>query len=169
MFEYSVDLVENDDGSRELVCHEGENQDACKCDVMFAEKMAKVNSQCEVNWCSSWFWQILDLKQISKFDQATGVENSPFCVNEDFRTENGGGSFDPFDNSADGCLKVNMDDHNAKDACCGEYPDRNCFYFYYFIAWFYFYFRILGTWLLTFEKNLKLFDSSWQAHVKWFN
>jgi len=105
MFEYSVDLVENDDGSRELVCHEGENQDACKCDVMFAEKMAKVNAQCE-------------------FDQATGVENSPFCVNEDFRTENGGGSFDPFDNSADGCLKVNMDDHNAKDACCGDYPDR---------------------------------------------
>ena len=49
MFEYSVDLVENDDGSRELVCHEGENQDACKCDVMFAEKMAKVNAQCEVN------------------------------------------------------------------------------------------------------------------------
>ena len=48
MFEYSVDLVENDDGSRELVCHEGENQDACKCDVMFAEKMAKVNAQCEV-------------------------------------------------------------------------------------------------------------------------
>ena len=30
-------------------------------------------------------------------DQADGKTDSPFCINEDFRTENGGGAFDPFD------------------------------------------------------------------------
>lgn len=105
MFEYSVNLVEHDDGSRKLECEQGENQDACRCDVMFAEKMAEVNKQCEN-------------------DMNNGVQNSQFCLNEDFRTLNGGGSFDPTDNSAAGCLKINMDGHNAKDSCCGSYPDR---------------------------------------------
>jgi len=105
MFDYQVNLVENDDGSRELECVEGDNLDACKCDVRFAESMAKVNQQCEI-------------------DQSNGVVNSPFCINEQFRTAEGGGSFDPFDNSSQGCLKINMEDHNAKDSCCGEYPER---------------------------------------------
>lgn len=105
MFEYSVDLVENDDGTRELVCEPGANHDACLCDVMFAQKMAEVNKQCEI-------------------DMNNGVQDSQFCINEDFRTVNGGGNFDPTDNSADGCLKINMEGHNAKDGCCGEYPDR---------------------------------------------
>lgn len=105
MFQYNVNLIENNDGQRELECVDGDNKDACLCDVMFAEKMSVVNSQCEA-------------------DLANGVTDSMFCVNDEFRTSNGGGNFDPFDNSADGCLKVNMDNHNAKDACCGEYPDR---------------------------------------------
>jgi len=105
MFEYNVNLIEHADGRRELECQEGENINACKCDVMFAEKMAVVNQQCEA-------------------DLDNGVQNSQFCINEDFRTEAGGGTFDPFDNTAGGCLKLNMEGHNAKDNCCGVYPDR---------------------------------------------
>ena len=62
---------------------------------MFAEKLSVVNSNCAA-------------------DIQNGVVDSPNCINEDFRTVNGGGFFDPTDNSADGCLKINMDDHNAK-------------------------------------------------------
>ena len=54
--------------------------DACKCDKMFSERLAEVTAQCQV-------------------DQANGIMDSPFCPNEDFRTESGGGSFDPFDES----------------------------------------------------------------------
>ena len=43
MFQYSVDLIEHEDGSRELQCLDGVNKDACLCDVMFAKKMAVVN------------------------------------------------------------------------------------------------------------------------------
>ena len=54
--------------------------DACKCDKMFSERLAEVTAQCQT-------------------DLANGVTDSPFCPNEDFRTESGGGSFDPFDES----------------------------------------------------------------------
>ena len=33
------------------------------------------------------------------------LQKSPFCINEEFRTINGGGDFDPFDNS-EGKMKV---------------------------------------------------------------
>ena len=55
-------------------------------------------------------------------DMLAGEVDSKFCVNEKFRTLNGGGPFDPTDNSEDGCLKINMESHNAKDQCCGQYP-----------------------------------------------
>ena len=58
----------------------GENRDACLCDKMFSEKLAQIDSQC-IN------------------DMQMGNQNSPFCINEEFRTVNGGGDFDPFDNS----------------------------------------------------------------------
>lgn len=61
-----------------MVCHDGDNKDACLCDKSFAEKLASINQQCSA-------------------DQADGKTDSPFCINEDFRTENGGGAFDPFD------------------------------------------------------------------------
>ena len=66
----------------------GENQDACLCDKMFAEKLADIDDQC-----------------IS--DVQNRLSDSPFCINEEFRTINGGGDFDPFDNS-DGKPKVNI-------------------------------------------------------------
>ena len=47
---------------------------------MFSEKLAQIDSQC-----------------IS--DMQMGNQNSPFCINEEFRTVNGGGDFDPFDTS----------------------------------------------------------------------
>ena len=47
---------------------------------MFSEKLAQIDSQC-IN------------------DMQMGNQNSPFCINEEFRTVNGGGDFDPFDNS----------------------------------------------------------------------
>ena len=47
---------------------------------MFSEKLAQIDSQC-IN------------------DMQMGNQNSPFCINEEFRTVNGGGGFDPFDNS----------------------------------------------------------------------
>lgn len=105
MFNYNVDLFEMGDGTRFLECQEGENKDACLCDVMFAEKLAQINKNCQR-------------------DQNLGISDSPACLNEAFRTANGGGTFDPFDNSDQGCLKVNMGDHNAKDHCCGNYPNR---------------------------------------------
>ena len=87
---------------------------------MFAEKLADIDDQC-----------------IS--DVQNGLTDSPFCINEEFRTINGGGDFDPFDNSegkskvnitiliqffSAGCFKNFAHEHNAKDACCGDYPDR---------------------------------------------
>ncbi len=54
-----------------------------------------------------------------------GETDSKFCVNEKYRTLNGGGPFDPTDNSDEGCLKINMDGHNAKDQCCGQYPGKS--------------------------------------------
>ena len=47
---------------------------------MFSEKLAQIDSQC-----------IADMR--------LGVQNSPFCINEEFRTVNAGGDFDPFDTS----------------------------------------------------------------------
>ena len=79
-FVYDVSLVVGEDGDRHLECHEGQNQDACLCDKMFAEKLADVDDQC-----------ISDIKN--------GLTDSSFCINEEFRTINGGGDFDPFDNS----------------------------------------------------------------------
>ncbi|CBY07041.1 unnamed protein product [Oikopleura dioica] len=105
LFEYSVHFNVNEIGERTLDCQAGPNVDACKCDVMFAEKLAGVNTQCEA-------------------DMLAGETDSKFCVNEKYRTLNGGGPFDPTDNSDEGCLKINMDGHNAKDQCCGQYPDR---------------------------------------------
>ena len=55
---------------------------------MFAEKLADIDEQC-----------------IS--DVQNGLTDSPFCINEEFRTINGGGDFDPFDNS-EGKSKVNI-------------------------------------------------------------
>lgn len=104
IFDYDVSLVAHDNGSRELLCHEGDNKDACLCDKSFAEKLASINEQCSA-------------------DQADGKTDSPFCSNEDFRTENGGGAFDPFNETEDGCFK-NGGDHHRKDLCCGEYPNR---------------------------------------------
>lgn len=47
---------------------------------MFSEKLSQIDNQC-----------------IS--DMQMGNQNSPFCTNEEFRTVNGGGDFDPFDTS----------------------------------------------------------------------
>jgi len=105
MFDYNVDLIEMFDGRKFLECQDGPNIDACKCDVQFAQKMATVNSNCES-------------------DIINNVTDSPYCINEAFRTLSGGGHFDPTDNTEAGCLKINMGDHNAKDHCCGEYPSR---------------------------------------------
>jgi len=104
LFNYEVLLNKDDDGNRELECLDGPNVDACKCDKMFAERLADVTAQCNA-------------------DLANGITDSPFCPNEEFRTENGGGTFNPWDTSADGCFK-NGGDHHSKDGCCGEYPDR---------------------------------------------
>ena len=87
---------------------------------MFSERLADVSAQCNA-------------------DLDKGITDSPFCINEEFRTETGGGSFDPFDNTSgkiefinqnllnlfkDGCFKNGIGDHHSKDGCCGEYPDR---------------------------------------------
>ena len=80
LFDYEVLLNANDDGTKELTCQDGPNKDACLCDKAFADRLASITAQCNT-------------------DIANGVENSPFCINEDFRTQNGGGSFDPFDES----------------------------------------------------------------------
>ena len=55
--------------------------DACKCDKMFSERLADVSAQCNA-----------DLDQ--------GITDSPFCIDEEFRTQTGGGTFDPFDNTS---------------------------------------------------------------------
>lgn len=104
IFDYDVSLVAHDNGDRELVCHDGNNKDACLCDKSFAESLASITKQCSQ-------------------DELDGNQNSPFCINEDFRTQNGGGNFDPLDESEDGCFKNGME-HHRKDLCCGEYPDR---------------------------------------------
>ena len=57
--------------------------------MSFAEKLAKINAQCEE-------------------DQTNGIQNSKYCINERFRTANGGGDFNPFDNSVSGCLKLGL-------------------------------------------------------------
>jgi len=72
-----------------IITHKGENRDACLCDKMFSEKLAQIDSQC-----------------IS--DMQMGNQNSPFCINEEFRTVNGGGDFDPFDTS-EGEILLNSD------------------------------------------------------------
>ena len=124
-FNYDVSLIVGDDGSRKLECHEGtlsilkirsfevtgsdvvgpevrlstqkgENRDACLCDKMFSEKLAQIDSQC-----------IADMQM--------GNQNSPFCINEEFRTVNGGGDFDPFDNS-EGKILIHLEPLNVQPA-----------------------------------------------------
>merc|ERR1719361_2167281 len=105
LFNYDVSLIAHDNGEKELVCQDGPNKDACTCDKAFADRLSTISAQC-------------------KQDKENGIENSPFCPNDDFRTHNGGGVFDPFDESEDGCFKNGFGEHHAKDGCCGEYPDR---------------------------------------------
>jgi hypothetical protein len=105
MFNYDVTLEEDDNGNRSLSCNDGPNKEACQCDKLFSERMATVVQTCNDH-------------------KSAGITDSPFCPNDAFRTESGGGTFDPFDNTAAGCLKANMEGHNPKDACCGVYPER---------------------------------------------
>ena len=75
-----------------ILTRKGENRDACLCDKMFSEKLAQIDSQCI-------------------FDMQMGNQNSPFCINEEFRTVNGGGDFDPFDTS-EGRIKTLFKSHH---------------------------------------------------------
>ena len=77
-----------------MLTWKGENRDACLCDKMFSEKLAQIDSQC-----------------IS--DMQMGNQNSPFCINEEFRTVNGGGDFDPFDTS-EGRFQILFKSHYDK-------------------------------------------------------
>ena len=61
---------------------------------MFSEKLAQVDSQC-----------------IS--DMQMGNQNSPFCIDEEFRTVNGGGDFDPFDTS-EGRIRALFKSHHER-------------------------------------------------------
>merc|ERR1719454_568231 len=73
LFNYDVSLIVHEDGEREIKCLDGPNIDACKCDKMFSENLVDVSKKCQE-------------------DQAAGITNSPFCPNDEFRTENGGGT-----------------------------------------------------------------------------
>ena len=76
-------------------------QNICECDKRFAENIAATEAACKAN---------------SPDDPEYGAQ----CMEESFRTKNGGGSFDPSDQAQ--CNKQ-FHGHNNEN-CCGFYPNR---------------------------------------------
>ena len=76
---YTVDFTTDDNGNRQLDCSANSKQDAeniCECDKRFAENIAITEQSCDAG---------------DDADEMYGDH----CQDESFRTENGGGSFDP--------------------------------------------------------------------------
>lgn len=99
---YRVDTIENEDGSRSLDCSANSKQDAeniCECDARFAMNIAKTEEDC-----------------------ANDIGPDPMygehCMDDQYRTTNGGGSFNPR-------KQCDKQFHgHEKDQCCGRYPNR---------------------------------------------
>ncbi|CAG5105011.1 Oidioi.mRNA.OKI2018_I69.chr1.g1754.t1.cds [Oikopleura dioica] len=101
---YSVDFTEDAAGNRQLDCSNNPKQDGenvCECDKRFAENIAKAEQDCAANEPDDELW-------------------GSHCMDEQFRTINGGGSFNPQDNAS--CDKQ-FHGHD-KQNCCGFYPNR---------------------------------------------
>lgn len=100
---YTVDFA-MENGERSLDCSANSKQDAeniCECDKRFAENIAKAEQSCDAG---------------SPADPEWGEH----CMEETFRTKNGGGSFDPSD-----AAKCNKQFHgHNNENCCGFYPNR---------------------------------------------
>jgi len=99
---YTVDFTEDDSGNRALECSNNVKQDSenvCECDKRFAENIARAEKDCSAN---------------KPDDEMFGSH----CMAEEFRTLNGGGSFNP----QTSCDKQ-FHGHD-KENCCGFYPNR---------------------------------------------
>ena len=98
---YSVDFTMRN-GERVLDCSVNSKQDAeniCECDKRFAEAIAKTKESCSAG-------------------QEADPENGEHCMDNQYKTATGGGSFDP--NAS--CNK-RFHGHD-KEECCGFYPNR---------------------------------------------
>merc|ERR1711935_1141968 len=99
---YRVDMNENEDGSRSLDCSANSKSDAgniCECDARFAANIAATEQNCASN---------------ATPDPMYGEH----CMDEQYRTDNGGGSFNPRQQ----CDK--QFHGHEKNQCCGKYPNR---------------------------------------------
>lgn len=102
-FHFTVDFTTNNAGNRELDCSVNSKQDAsniCECDKRFALNIAATQESCASDASSA------------------DDEHGDFCMDEQYRTTNGGGKFDPRQQ----CEKQ-FHGHD-KDKCCGVYPNR---------------------------------------------
>lgn len=98
---YSVDFNRKN-GARNLDCTVNSKQDSeniCECDKRFAMNVAKADAECAAGTSADPEW-------------------GEHCMDEQWRTQNGGGSFDP-QNQCD----KQFHGHD-KDKCCGIYPNR---------------------------------------------
>lgn len=98
---YSVDFSMKN-GVRQLDCNANSKQDAqniCECDKRFAENIAAAKASCQAG-------------------DADDAEWGAHCMDEQYRTATGGGTFDPRNQ----CSKK-FHGHD-KDSCCGIYPNR---------------------------------------------
>ena len=98
---YNVDFTVDSNGNRELSCSGNSKQDGeniCECDKRFAEAIQATEEACDAGWDSG--------------------DDGEYCIDESYRTEKAGGSFDP----KTMCSKQ-FHGHD-KDHCCGFYPNR---------------------------------------------
>ena len=89
---------------RTLSCENNSKQDAtniCECDKRFAETIASLENECSFGVDDHFMY-------------------GSYCMDENYRTLNGGGRFDP--HIPESCDKQNKGLN--RDKCCGIYPDR---------------------------------------------